>query len=73
MRLDADHLRAVAAKHEDKTDEQIAKQLNVSKSTMSRLFNGRNLPAARTFAKIETAYGLTSSDLLVADDLPAAA
>lgn len=73
MRLDADHLRAVAAKHGDKTDEQIARRIKVSKSTMSRLVNGGNLPRLITLAKFETAYGLTDRDLIVADDLPAAA
>ncbi|WP_354643954.1 helix-turn-helix domain-containing protein [Kitasatospora camelliae] len=73
MRLNTQRLRTAAAEHGDTSDYQIAGRTGLSKSTLSRLTNGKCLPQAATLMRFRRAYGLSADDLLVADDLPAAA
>ncbi|MFF0409167.1 helix-turn-helix transcriptional regulator [Kitasatospora sp. NPDC004745] len=67
MRLNVEYLRKAAAQAGDNTAYNIARRLNVSQSTMSRLINGKCNPSAATQAKIRRAYGISLDELMTAD------
>lgn len=64
MRLNVQYLRKAAAEAGDETRYSIAKRVQVSQSTVSRLFNGDCQPNVATQNKFRTAYGLSLSELM---------
>jgi transcriptional regulator with XRE-family HTH domain len=68
LRLNVEYLRKAAAQAGDGSAYEIAKRLNVSQSTMSRLLNGKCNPSALTQAKMRFAYGITLDELMTCDD-----
>ncbi|MEU8920025.1 helix-turn-helix domain-containing protein [Kitasatospora sp. NPDC048545] len=73
MRLNVEYLREAAAQAGDGSDYTIARRLNVSQSTISRWVNGKCSPSARAQASIRGAYGVSLDDLMIGNDIPAAA
>jgi transcriptional regulator with XRE-family HTH domain len=61
--INADKLRAAAALIGDKTDYSIHKRTGLSKSTISRILNGKVEPKVSTVDMLGQPYGLKFDDL----------
>lgn len=71
---DRTSLRAAAGAIGDKRYLDLAERLKVAPATAWRLWSGKTAPSSHVAAKIEAAYGLPASRLLVlAATAPAAA
>ena len=55
-------------KRANKTQEEVAEQLNVSKAAISQWENGQTNPRATTLPKLAAIYGCTVDDLLKEDE-----
>lgn len=57
------HLRSLRLEH-DLTQQQLAENLNLDRSTVAYMESGRILPNLRTLAKLKNLYRLSWDDLL---------
>ncbi len=53
-----------ARKSHHLTQEQLAKALNVSKSTIANYENGKTIPSMETVIKLSMIFGITTDELL---------
>ena len=53
-----------ARKAHNLTQEQLAKALNVSKSTIANYENGKTIPSMNTVIKLSIIFGITTDELL---------
>jgi transcriptional regulator with XRE-family HTH domain len=64
-------VKAHAEQAGDRTHAQIARRLNLTQSTVSRLLAGVTAPSLPTLLAIKAAYGVPLDDLVVDDNTPA--
>lgn len=73
-RLNAEHLRQIAAKHGDFNDARIAKRSGVHRATLHRLANGRGEPTIGVLMMLANTYDIQVESLVrSADEAPALA